>query len=234
MLEQTPTPSEHVSERQLDEWLGDALSDSERARIDQHLSHCAACRTRKQTIESANAQSHAQAPTFQRSKLAWLGAPLLAACAALAFLALRPSTRAPSDHTRSQGAPRMGYYVKRGQDVSRGERRGTLHPGDALRFVYSADREYHLAIFSADARGVAVYFPSGPSAERVSAGQEVGLDFSVELDATLGRERVTALFCPEPFDIATVQELLSSGGSLPEPLALCQSVSFDLNKQPKL
>ena len=61
-------------------------------------------------------------------------------------------------------------------------------------------------------------------------GQEVALDFSVVLDDTLGRERVTALFCPEVFDIERVQSALSSGSALPEPLARCERVGFEINK----
>jgi hypothetical protein len=59
----------------------------------------------------------------------------------------------------------------------------------------------------------------------------LALDFSVALDDTLGRERVTALFCPEAFQIEPVQSALSSGGALPPALASCQTAGFELNKQ---
>jgi hypothetical protein len=65
----------------------------------------------------------------------------------------------------------------------------------------------------------------------VAAGQEVALDFSVQLDDTLGRERVTGLFCPEAFDVDGVQSALSSGSALPESLARCERVGFELNKR---
>jgi hypothetical protein len=97
--------------------------------------------------------------------------------------------------------------------------------------VYSADRAYHLAIFSADARGVGVYFPSTHAAQPISAGRDVALDFSLELDETLGRERVTALFCDDPFEIEPVQSALSSGSPLPASLASCERAALDLNKQ---
>jgi hypothetical protein len=242
-----------LSELELDEWLAGELSASEQQRCAQHLQNCSACTARKQAIEQANRPYLAQAPDFNalsaltgaellepnqprpvraRSSLRWLGAPLLAACAALAFSALRPNVQpSSSELTRSNGAPRLGYYIKRGDKITRGEGVASVQPGDALRFVYSADREYYLAIFSADAHGVGVYFPSGAQAERVAAGQDAALDFSVELDETLGRERVTALFCPEAFNVEQVQSALSSGAALPSALASCQSVGFELNKQ---
>ena len=251
MHDLNPTLSGCVSELELDEWIAGELSPSDRERCEQHVRECSACQARKQAIEQANAAYLAEAPDFRalqklagapkanvrhlprkRSQLRWLTAPLLAACAALAFVAVRPSERpSVSAVTRSKGGPRLGYFVKRGENVQRGQSSGVVHPGDALRFVYSADQAYFLAIFSADAHGVGVYFPSGPKAERVAAGQEIALDFSVALDDTLGRERVTALFCTETFQIEPVQSALSSGGTLPAALASCQTAGFELNKQ---
>jgi hypothetical protein len=182
------------------------------------------------TRSAAPIAARAHAPHPSRYWL-WLGAPLLAACAALAVIVLReqaPASRAAQD----LAAPRLGYFIQRGDALIRGDGTGTVHPGDALRFVYSSDRDYYLAIMSADARGVGVYFPSGSVAELVRAGEEVTLDFSVELDATLGRERVTALFCPEAFNVDDLQSALSSGAVQLAALARCQRVAFELNKQP--
>ena len=251
MHDLNPMPTGCLSELELDEWSTGELSPSDRERCEQHVQQCSACQARKQALEQANAAYLAEAPDFsalskltraaqsnvrpitrKRSSLRWLATPLLAACAALAVVALRPSDKpTATELTRSKGGPRLGYYVKRGENVQRGQGSDVVHPGDALRFVYSADRAYFLAIFSADAKGVGVYFPSGPNAERVAAGQEIALDFSVALDDTLGRERVTALFCPETFEIEPVQSALSSGGSLPPALASCQTAGFELSKQ---
>jgi hypothetical protein len=241
--------SECLSELVLDEWSAGELSPSDQQRCEAHLAQCSACRARKFGIEQANMAYYAEAPTFQAlsrlapaskakqqpkatSNLRWLSAPLLAACAALAFLAVRqPEQPAPLHETRGKGAPRIGYYVKRGEDIQRGDSATIVHPGDAVRFVYSADKAYYLAIFSADGSGVGVYFPSGRTAQLVSAGQDVALDFSVELDDSLGGERVTALFCPEAFEIEPVQNVLSSGSSLPASLANCERAGFELSKQ---
>lgn len=247
MPELNALPSDCLSELMLDEWAAGELSPDDAQRCEAHLAQCSACRSRKLALEQANASFYAEAPTFEAlsrlvpskpkapqpaSNLRWLSAPLLAACAALAFLAVqKPEQRVPTEQTRAKGAPRVGYYVKRGDEVTRGDSATVVHPGDAVRFVYSADRPYYLAIFGADARGVGVYFPSGRTAQPISAGQDVALDFSVELDDTLGRERVTALFCPEAFEIEPVQDALSSGSPLAASLASCEHAVFELNKQ---
>ncbi|HTU63801.1 MAG TPA: zf-HC2 domain-containing protein [Polyangiales bacterium] len=242
MPELDAIPPDCLSELVLDEWSAGELSAEQEQRCEAHLAGCAACRARKLALEQANHTFYSEAPSFQalkrkapapKAKLAnirWLSAPLLAACAALAFMAVRQPDQ-PAPDTRSKGAARIGYFVKRGEAVTRGDATTVVHPRDAVRFVYSADRASYLAIFSADASGVGVYFPNGRTAQPISAGQDVALDFSVELDNTLGRERVTALFCPEAFEIEPVQSALSRGSPLPASVASCERAGFELNKQ---
>lgn len=246
MPELEAIPSACLSELVLDEWSACELSPEQEQRCEAHLAGCAACRARKLALEQANATFYSEAPSFPALKrlapkpkparklaaVRWLSAPLLAACAALAFIAVRqPDQPTPPAETRGKGAPRIGYYVKRGDAVTRGESATAVYPHDAVRFVYSADRAYYLAIFSADASGVGVYFPNGRTAQQVAAGQDIALDFSVVLDNTLGRERVTALFCPEAFEIEPVQGALSTGSPLPASVASCERAGFELNKQ---
>jgi len=247
MSELETVPSDCLSELVLDEWAAGELSPEQRQRYEAHLAGCSACRARKLALEQANTTFYSEAPTFDalkrlapkskpklartRANLRWFGAPLLAACAALALIAVQKPQSTPLTETRSKGAPRLSYYVKRGDRVMRGEPAAVVHPHDAVRFVYSADNAYYLAIFGADTHGVGVYFPNGRTAQKVAAGQDVALDFSVELDDTLGRERVTALFCPEAFEIEPVQNALSSGSPLPASVASCERAGFELNKQ---
>jgi hypothetical protein len=248
-------PSDCLSELVLDEWSAGELSAEQAQRCETHVAGCAACRARKLALEQANTTFYSEAPSFDALKrlapapkpkparplanVRWLSAPLLAACAALAFIAVRqpqqPEQPGPSQtpalETRGKGAARIGYYVKRGDAVTRGDNATVVHPHDAVRFVYSADRAYYLAIFSADASGVGVYFPNGRTAQPIAAGQDIALDFSVELDDTLGRERVSALFCPEAFEIGPVQSALSTGSPLPAAVSSCERAGFELNKQ---
>jgi hypothetical protein len=252
-----------LTDLEIDEWLAGELSPLEQQRCDAHVAQCATCLARKLAIEQTSDAFYAQAPDFsslsaqvkaQRAALVsrlgatqaarsrrrwrWLAPPLMAACAAVGFIALQPAVRAPDaretpggSDTRSKGKPRLGFFVKRGESITRGDPGTPVFPGDALRFVYSIDRPYYLAIYSADARGVSVYFPNTPLAHPLSVGQDVALEFSVELDDTVGRERLIGLFCPEAFAVERVQSALTSTSSLPDALAGCQRVELQLNKK---
>jgi hypothetical protein len=138
-------------------------------------------------------------------------------------------TGSPSEVTRSKGAPHVTWFVKRGEQVQRGRTGETLYPGDSLRFVYSSDAPRFLALFNLDAREASVYYPSTPDALRVRAGNEVALDFSVELDALLGTERVYAMFCEETFRLEPLRAALFETGRLPER-AGCRSEMITLRK----
>lgn len=251
------TPPDHLTDLELDEWAAGELSPSDQQRCEAHVAECAACRARKLALAQASAAFYAQAPDFpalarrvkgmraapskrvgatqaarSRRPWRWLAPPLLAACAAIGFIALQPTVHAPvASETRSKGKPRLGFFVKRGEEITRGDTGTPVYPGDALRFVYSIDRPYYLAIYSADARGVSVYFPNSQLAHQLTVGQDVALDFSVELDDTVGRERLIGLFCPEAFAVERVQSALTSTSSLPDALAGCQRVELQLNKR---
>jgi hypothetical protein len=80
-----------------------------------------------------------------------------------------------------------------------------------------------------DARAASVYYPTGPRAAAVRAGNDVALDFSVELDGQLGEERVYALFCETAVEIEPLRAALSETARLPET-AGCQAEVIVLQK----
>ena len=150
MSELDAIPAECLSELVLDEWAAGELSAEEQQRCEAHLASCEVCQARKRALEQANTAFYSEAPTFDAlerlapkpkrvrtlNQLRWLSAPLLAACAALAFIAVqKPDQPAPLAETRTKGAPRLGYYLKRGDSVIRGEPATALYPRDAVRFV---------------------------------------------------------------------------------------------------
>jgi hypothetical protein len=142
-----------------------------------------------------------------------LVATSFAAMAAAALLVLWFGQ--PIERTYTKGQPHIGWFVKRGDEVHRGRMDELLHPRDDLRFVYSSDAPRYFALFNLDARAATVYFPVGPSAVRVRAGNDVALDFSVELDDQLGTERVWALFCEQSFELEPLRAALLATGRLP-------------------
>jgi hypothetical protein len=135
----------------------------------------------------------------------------------------------PLEQTRAKGAPHIGWFVKRGEGVYRGRTGETLYPRDSLRFIYSSDEPRYLALFNLDARGATVYYPSSPEALRVRAGNDLALDFSVELDEQLGIERVYALFCESSFQVEPLRAALLETGRLPER-AGCRADIINLHK----
>jgi hypothetical protein len=154
------------------------------------------------------------APLISARQSAWLVASSVAAMAAAALLVVWLGQ--PLERTYSKGQPHIGWFVKRGDQVHRARADEPLYPRDDLRFVYSSEAPRYFALFNRDAKSAAVYFPPGPSAARVRAGNDVALDFSVELDEQLGTERVWALFCEDGFEIEPLRAALLATGRLPE------------------
>lgn len=244
--------SECLSDLELDEWASDELEGSMRAQVQMHLASCPRCQTRHEQLELAREQFFAAAPSFEShaerfvkeprtsretssfrglsvrsfvSRRVAVGASL-AAAAALALVVALPR----DGETRSKGGASIGYFVKRGAQVEQGDAATVLHPGDFIRFTYTTDRDRYFALFDHDPQATVVYYPSGSSAAQVRAGRAVALDFSVELDETLGVERVHAVFCPRPFDLAPLRAALAEAGRLDVP-SDCQIDTLTLRKE---
>ena len=158
---------------------------------------------------------------------AWLGAAL-AAAAAVALVAL--GTPASSPGTRSKGPPHVDFFVKRGARVARGRAGQLLRAGDLLRFTVSSDRARYLALFDRDAHGARVYYPGGRHAAALRPGSAVPLDFSIELDDSLGPEHIYAVFCPEPFALEPLRGELARAGELSAPDG-CQLDVLEIRKE---
>ena len=215
-----------VSDLVLDEWLAGELDAAASEHVVDHVARCERCTARRSERERDREAFLGQAPSFTahgalisgaarptrartRARTGWLAGAGALALAAGALLLLRT----PEDPgTRSKGAAYVGFFVKRGEHVTRGVRGQTVHPGDALRFTYTSVRDAHLALVNVDAHAASVYYPDAAhAAARVRAGSDVPLDFSVELDARLGTERVYALFCAQAFAVEPVRAALQLG-----------------------
>jgi hypothetical protein len=220
-----------LSELALDEYLAGELAAeaSEHARL--HLDQCDRCTARRAERQADLRAFLERAPTFAEhaahvqgargkaflpARRAVLAAASLLALAAAALLIVR----SPRDHDeiRGKGGARIGFYVKRGEDVTRGAASQVVRTGDLLRFVYTAPADAHLALFNLDARAAAVYFPArSERAASIRQGTDVPLDFSVELDASPGVEHVHALFCAESFALEPLRAELEAQKQLTVP-----------------
>ena len=218
-----------------DAWSSGELDAQVRERAQAHVATCERCRLRHAELEAVRNEFYATAPSFsahaqstrpKRSQHVskWVFSLALAAAVALIFTpGLRPGTR-------QKGGPSLGYFVKRGEQVFEGERDTTLQPGDLIRFTYSSREPRYLALFGWDSHTASVYFPTNSAhAERVQSQMDVGLDFSVELDAAQSDEQVHALFCNSSYELQPLVAALQETGQLPVPTD-CQKVNVTLHK----
>jgi hypothetical protein len=117
--------------------------------------------------------------------------------------------------TRVKGGARLGFVVKRGSRILEGHDGLVVHPNDRLRFSITCSEPRHVAILSRDATGlVSEYFPGDGRSRAFGVSRDVLLDSSVELDDTLGMERIIAVFCAEAFDVAPLAAMLAKDDAI--------------------
>jgi hypothetical protein len=206
-----------------DAWSSGELNLQVRERAQAHVSTCERCRRRQAELDAVRKEFYAAAPSFKdhtqhtRPKPShpaskWILPLALAAAIALILTpGLRPGTR-------QKGGPSLGYYVKRGEHVFEGDRDTALRPGDLIRFTCSSQEPRYLALFGWDSHSANIYFPANSErATRVQSRADVGLDFSVELDAAPSDEQVHGLFCQSSYELRPLLTVLRETGQLPVP-----------------
>jgi hypothetical protein len=219
---------ECMSDLAFDRVLGDSAEPGERARVRGHVEGCARCALRWQALAQQRTaflqripswrhlqrQQQAERPS-QRSR-GWLqgGSAALAASLLLTFWMAR-SVDTPG--FRSKGGPRIGAYVKHGEQVTRVDTGSTVFPGDYVRFTYSSDRPMHFALLNRDALHATTYYPLGLETAPLKAGLDVALDFSIKLDRQPGSERIHGLFCEQPQRLEPLRAALQATGRLSPP-----------------
>ncbi|HET9993652.1 MAG TPA: hypothetical protein VFQ65_34175 [Kofleriaceae bacterium] len=211
----------HFSELTVDKYLAGELGRDAVASLRAHAAECARC---GDALEDAlavkasfvNVHSAARSARLRRYARVLYAAPV-ALAAALALVIAWP--RAHGDATRVKGTAIVGCYVAHGAAIRRGALRETVMPGDRIELVTSTTEPVWFAAISDDAAGVrSVYAPAtfvAPSRDQIAPA-------AIELDATLGREVVTGVFCELPFDARTIDPA--------HPPAGCTTDHFELTK----
>jgi hypothetical protein len=243
----TRSGDECQSDLQLDALALGALDAAQARQAENHLASCTRCSERRRELVEATRVSAealersrsrfsptaARAPrgSTRRARLAGAVAAL-AAAAALLLLIGRSPLLSEGDEVRTKGTGRVGFFVRHAGVVRRGSERERVSPGDALRFVVTSPVPSYVAVLSRDGAGqVSVYHPSAPRAARVEPGVERPLDASVVLDDVLGEERLYALTCSEPIELATLSAGLRQAGREPAWPTACSIERFTLIKQ---
>lgn len=109
-----------------------------------------------------------------------------------------------------KGDEAVRAYLRRAGEISPLVDGDDVQPGDAIRFFVDARRGHHVLMVSIDgAQQVSVYFPfGGDGSQELAPGAEQELPGAVELDATLGDERLWILMSSAPIAVATIRPAL--------------------------
>lgn len=232
-----------ASDWALDRYVSGDLSPAERLVLEAHVSQCVQCCMRQDALLREREAFLARVPSWDafrearetprasvmrpRKARRWPAAAgvALAASALLAVLA-----REPKAQVRSKGGAQLSVFVKHGQEVTLAEESTRVRPGDLLRVAYSTPIGRQFALLHRDAHSATVYYPAGaPHTEAVSAGKQVALDFSIELDAQPGPEQLFGLFCERPTLLSPLVAALERGQD-PLPPPHCQIEQVSLQK----
>jgi anti-sigma factor RsiW len=244
----TRSGDECLSDLQLDALALGALGETQTREAERHLASCSRCSERRQALAEttrasadvlARSASSASPVPMRRAarrsaRRVWLGGAVgtLAAAAALLLVLGRSPLTESGDTVRSKGTSRVGFFVRHAGVVRRGDDRERVSPGDALRFVVTSSTTTYIAVLSRDGAGqVSVYHPSGPRAARVEPGVERPLETSVVLDDVLGEERLYALACSAPIEVAPVGDSLRRSAAEPAWPGECSVERFVLIKE---
>jgi hypothetical protein len=189
----------------------------------------------------------AQAPSPPRAparRWAWRSALAGAAAMAVALLLLWRFTSGPAAPTDTLRLKSGGFgfaaWLKRGDLIHPLASGDTVHPGDRIGFKIYPERPGHLMIAGRDDAGQ-VYrcYPergeASPVPGRAEDGSPLEIDQAIELDHTLGHERLVAVLCPTPFGWdslrAALQEEAPEHDRLPELLPGCAQREITVNKR---
>jgi hypothetical protein len=210
----------HFSELSVDKLLAGELTGDAAAALHAHAADCARC---GETLGDAvtTREQFAQIPAAP-----WTGVTPITrakrwqiAALAAAFALVLAWPRAQPDHIRTKGTAIVGFFVAHGDAVRRGTLRETVTPGDRLELVTSTTEPGWFAAISDDQLGVrSIYVPL----VKIEPGRERVLNGAIELDAALGHETVTGIFCDHTFDPAALDLLALPSG--------CTADRFTLDK----
>jgi hypothetical protein len=185
----------HVSELSIDRLLAGELAAADAAAMRDHAHACKACGDRLADAIAVQDEWRG-APALpivrpRRHYVAALGALAAAAAVVLAW----PRSAEPTERTK--GSAMAGFYVAHGGDVRLGGIDDTVTPGDRLQLFTTTSSPAWFALTSVDERGhSSVYIEP----RVIEPGRERLLPLSLELDDALGRETLTAMFCPQRFE----------------------------------
>jgi hypothetical protein len=144
-----------------------------------------------------------------------------------------PTSNASSELAteRTKGASAsFDFVVRRGEHTVLGIAGMALYPGDRLRFTVSASRAMHWGVWGVDAGGQVSAYATSARLMQVSAGRQVALPQTVELDDSAGHEHIVAVFCEGAQASDTIQRALADNIQAPRLPPGCGSETVEVRK----
>lgn len=188
----------HVSELAIDRLLAGEVATADAAAMRDHAARCTRCRALLADAEATQRAFVAAPPPLglpvpiRRQR--WI-APVSALAAAAVIVVAWPRDDAPA--VRTKGTAIVGFFVAHGNEVRRGQLREPVVPGDRIQLFTTTTEPLWFAAIGDDAAGVrSVYV----APRRLAPGHEQVLPLAITLDATLGDEIVSGVFCAKPFE----------------------------------
>ena len=230
----------HLSSEAIDLLLLAALPTSEATEARQHLDGCDECRGRwrelnedkqrfeqfvfARTLPKVEARvADSRASFFDRFKLRILIPVMGVAAAAAVVASMGPGTQTEDDvYVGIKGGAQASlevFAVRGAGGVFQVAPGSTLQPKDRIGFMVNPAGAKYLMVASRDGAGVfSVYHPFGAQQSQpvTSAKTKVELPTKVELDETLGAERVVAVLSDEPVSAEQVEAALKADPNNPK------------------
>lgn len=223
----TPRSPACLSELALLQLDADELPAARRTPADAHVATCARCAAALAEIRADRVAVAGTTPLWLRApaprrRARWLVVPAVMAAAAGLFVVLRPApapTPPVDDGVRTKGgALVLEVFVNHAGAVRRAGVDEPVVAGDRLRFALRhatpAPQPMHAVVLSRDGAGQVTLFAEGAIALGPVAAPLPG---AIALDATPGVERLLALACPTPPDVAALRQALAARGEVPTP-----------------
>ncbi len=202
-------------------------------------------------VAEAPAPQHDNVIPFRQGRSWWSAAGgLLAAAAAVLFLVNVSPTdslpdRNPEDNFTIRGSelPELDLEVYRSDadDITRISSDDVVFPGDRLGFRVGSEADGHFLILGIDSTGSAYpCYPTDGSSAAIQHGKPAEVPGAINLDDTLGIERLVAVRCPDTpsfDDLAHALERAASGlsadSATPQLREQCAQQEVRLRKEPR-
>lgn len=243
-------PEACLSDLSLDRLRIGELASAEADEAQRHLAGCAECASRLEALrDDASRFSDAIWPAREaqlvqrRARRGWARPASISAISALAASVLVVLAWPSQPAMRTKGADALALFVRhsdgRVESVLPG---GRLSPGDVIRFEVTSDRAGVVTVLGIDAaQAVTPYVPASALGPGLAAGRSWILDEAIELDGTLGPERIVAVVCEAERAkadlLAEARRALAAANGDPRRMELrvpgCTTSSFLIEKVPR-